>query len=795
MGLLEEARKKREAAAVAATISASKPVPKSVPKLAPKPLLLPSKTKAPAPKIKASAPKPIKQEKPVKTEQTKLEMPKSAMVDDIADDMIPAPPLLSHPEPQLQQSDLDELEKELETQEIPLPEPPEPIDDLKPKKHFDLFSFLKKKDKAAPEKAMAFQNAKSAEEYSFAPPSDFSPSVKEFVPSEMPEEPSDSEIDLPSLESGKAESSFVPKLPEPPISGFGNDNVDDLFSSLDEQKKEKPKKEGFFKWVFSPKNKAASVLDELYQGNSQEDEFAMPEPPILESDEFNMPEAPVLEKEQPSKQIADQIPEMQQPEKTETKQISGDKFIDSLLKSSASSSLSAQTQAKVLPPVPSQKAAQAVSQQFSQFSNSMLPETLSDFEKPREIMEEVESQQERKPSKSVQKLMDKRKQLQDEIIFSKKQIEAMHNEMDALSSEMEEKRKMMEESSRQLDEKEAAVQEKIKSAEDKIKQLESLKGHIEGVRDDVRQKSEHIEKTKVLATQVYADRQAVEQRHSRVSEREKAVFAKESQLKQLESQLKEKEASLQQKEQELSDKESRIKELEDSINSRESELKSREDKVTASESQLEARENQVAASESMLKSRENKIVASESQLKEKEQKLTTEYKGLEDDEFKKYMEEILKEISGQSIKVSQAGDAFSDIASPELVDYITKHLAKGFRQERIMNALKGAGWSDDEIKISMNEALFSSGMVSSRKQLPPVVSASSPSSPARLKGIGQLMSDARNFLSQKKIPQAQQALLDAKRLYDTLRLDENKKQMLKFELQDLKTDIDLALLS
>jgi len=340
-----------------------------------------------------------------------------------------------------------------------------------------------------------------------------------------------------------------------------------------------------------------------------------------------------------------------------------------------------------------------------------------------------------------------------------------------------------------LNEKERAVDQKIKSADEKIKQLDKLKSQIDSVRLDIKQKSEQLDKTKVLAEQIYADRQVLDQRKSSLDLRENSIIASEKQLQ-------EKDNSFKIKESQLNETESKLKNKDLSLTDKESQLTAKEVQFKEKETKLSEKEQQLTQKESQLKDTESKLTTQDLQVKAKEAKLNSDYKGLEDDEFKKYMEEILKDIGDTSSSKSFSSSAEESVNS-ELVTYIKKHLKKGFKQERIINALQGAGWSEDEVKLAINFAMQETNLGSSNlKELPPVVGESQGAdTQLKLQQITSLLAQARTLVRQKSIPDAQNTLIQAKYVYDSLYLDEHKKEMLKYEIQDIKAEIDLALLS
>ena len=65
---------------------------------------------------------------------------------------------------------------------------------------------------------------------------------------------------------------------------------------------------------------------------------------------------------------------------------------------------------------------------------------------------------------------------------------------------------------------------------------------------------------------------------------------------------------------------------------------------------------------------------------------------------------------------------------------------------------------------------------------------------ANLGQLTDIITQVKKMIKEKKISEAQRMLLQAKSTYDSLRIDDHRKELLRFELQDLKTDIDLALL-
>ena len=114
-----------------------------------------------------------------------------------------------------------------------------------------------------------------------------------------------------------------------------------------------------------------------------------------------------------------------------------------------------------------------------------------------------------------------------------------------------------------------------------------------------------------------------------------------------------------------------------------------------------------------------------------------------------------------------------------------------------MNALIGAGWKDREVKAAMNEVLGKYTKDTGKaRQLPPVLPSENQEAVAAA-NLGQLtdiITQVKKMIKEKKISEAQRMLLQAKSTYDSLRIDDHRKELLRFELQDLKTDIDLALL-
>ncbi len=368
----------------------------------------------------------------------------------------------------------------------------------------------------------------------------------------------------------------------------------------------------------------------------------------------------------------------------------------------------------------------------------------------------TDMQAEPKPTKTMLKMIDRKERLQ-------KEVAGLKDEVLGLNNELMQKKQLMTENEKLLDEKEESINMKINK-------LEELKSHIDKTKSDIMGRTEKMEKLKALASQVYADRDAIQKRYDEIAERERALMQKEKFVEDRDRMLAEKERR-------VTEFEKQMKNFEDQIKEQEL-LRTRKDK--------------------QIRDREAALAQREAALVEKEERLSKEYKELEEGEFKEYIEQIMKEIGTEAAKTEMPVFAQMAGAVPinvELINYISRHLKKGFNQDRIMSALKGAGWTDEEVRMAMNEALSGFEKGTQMKQIPPLMPETTMAETGMaLQQLNQLMNQARNAMKSRQIGKAQDALMKAKQVYDYLKIDDKKKELLRYELQDLKTEIDLALL-
>jgi len=668
----------------------------------------------------------------------------------------------------------------------PLPEPPIPLPESKAKKKgggfFGLFARKKEPKPAEPEimPEMAEQ-LQAKEEYQFAPSETGAldaASAQAELERQLKADEEQLGVEMPAELPAEMQN-VQPALPEPPEELIPEpmiEHPEDMSAFESGFGSEQPGKEFVQPTVDIKKDAGKKSLFDIFRKKKKEE-------PAAAEEKIELPSLPA---EEPSKPALPPLPDVNLPEPPsfdhfDSLSWTSDSWkpeaeVHCLAEPASLSGISAQvpgkeavlgiaakataTGKKSLPPVPSMPAAWTPDAEAPSLAE---PEIM-------EAPEEEQATRPARPSKAVMKLVEKREKVQKDVL-------TMRKELTQLEKEHSQKMRMMQDNERILDQKEKIIDQKMK-------QLEDLKLGIEALRNEISTKSEKMEKLKALADQTFADRKALESRMQDLTSRESMILDKEKKAE-------DRHAQASAKEDHLSEREARISAVEREVAVREREVVRKEGELAMLSKKLSDKEKKIAETEAMLADRDSKV-------RQKEDKLHREYKELEDGEFKEYIDEILKEISAETAKVRHpVYEAKLDEIRPELVTYIQKHIKKGFREDRIMNALIGAGWKDREVKAAMNEVLGKYTKDTGKaRQLPPVLPSENQEAVAAA-NLGQLtdiITQVKKMIKEKKISEAQRMLLQAKSTYDSLRIDDHRKELLRFELQDLKTDIDLALL-
>ena len=459
--------------------------------------------------------------KPKKLELKSEELPKLEKKVEIISEIKPKSSKSTISKPQLQQLNVNKLKKETKSQEISPLEPPEPVDGFEPKKHFDLFSFLKKKDKASAEIATVSQNAKPAEENSFALPPDFLPfssPIQKPVITKKHEKPY---VLKKKKEEEKKESI---KIKEDPLANIPKKNSGDS---------------GFFSWLFSSKEKpvspaSSSLKDELdmLEKSMLNDGIKPKKLELKESEEKiaeeknEMPVAPVAKSEAPKELPKHILPREKRPKV--------DLF--AIFKKETKETLKKEEK------------------ELSKEKQVAKPEHQKHLEKATKLHETL-MEKRIALSQSIFELEKKKKQLESEIKEDEKHLRI-------LDTQKRDKLQQIDERQRQLARKEIELADKGRLLEEKHNEHKDIHEAVQKKKEEhnllekqAKDYQKQVEKLDAQLKNLYSARDALKSENDslkkNLGEKEKQLNEKESILSKKEKQLTEAAASLNKAEAEL----------------------------------------------------------------------------------------------------------------------------------------------------------------------------------------------------------------------------------------------------
>lgn len=195
-----------------------------------------------------------------------------------------------------------------------------------------------------------------------------------------------------------------------------------------------------------------------------------------------------------------------------------------------------------------------------------------------------------------------------------------------------------------------------------------------------------------------------------------------------------------------------------------------------------------------LRKKEEFLRQKESEIREKEREIEAEKTEIEDAEFQKYMAEILREVMAG---VKEESDEI--IVPDSVLGFVKEQMRKGASVPSIRQSLSRSGWGNDVIDKAIDEvyirtALEKEGLKPAELRVEKKKLSKKQVVADNTQKIYSLLQSARHMLRERKIDNAKEALTEIKSVYEKLPVDESKKSLLYYDIMELKTDIDLALL-
>lgn len=384
-----------------------------------------------------------------------------------------------------------------------------------------------------------------------------------------------------------------------------------------------------------------------------------------------------------------------------------------------------------------------------------------------------------KEKENILKSMERQIEQKEKSLMGKKNVfeKDIANLMDNQARQEQEFKKRKEQIDREISQKRKELEMEIAKKKEQAD-------------NDVSQKRKELEK--FINTKGNIDQEISQKR----KEFDLELMHKQEQLEQIERLMVSRKNLMKENEALLDDKEKSILEKLEELEATKRELEQDKRDIIAELKKLnkaKADMTEKSKKKDEMRKREEFLKQKESEIKEKEKELETEKTEIEDAEFQKYMAEILREV------MAGVKEESNDIIVPNSVlGFVKEQMRKGESVPSIRQSLSRSGWGNDMIDKAIDEVYIRTELEKEGIKPAQIPMQKRPSKKQivadNTQKIYSLLQSARHLVKEHKIDNAKETLTEIKLIYEKLPIEESKKSLLYYDIMELKTDIDLALL-